>query len=278
MINIRSHAKINLNLIIKKKLKNGLHSINSLYSLIKIYDIIQIKRINGRKDNILFKGKFSKGISKKNNSVKHVMRLLRNNQLIKDYFNITITKNIPTFSGLGGGSSNAAKIFNYFVSTKKRNFYLNIFAKEIGTDFLLFSQNQGYQKNLYQINKIKKKMNYQVLLVYPKINCSTKYIYSKYKFVKLKKSSKKSNFQKKEVDKYIQSSRNDLQRIAENKFPKIAKLRNTLENQEGCIVARMTGSGSVCYALFKRQLLVKKAHAKLKKFFPGYWCVITKTI
>ena len=156
MIHVRSHAKINLNLIINKKLKNGLHSINSLYSLIKISDIIKIKRTNERKDNIIFKGKFSKGISKKNNSVKHVMRLLRNNQLIKDYYNITVTKNIPTFSGLGGGSSNAAKIFNYFVNSKKRDYYLNIFAKEIGTDFLLFSQNQGYQKNLYQINNIKK--------------------------------------------------------------------------------------------------------------------------
>ena len=46
-----------------------------------------------------------------------------------------------------------------------------------------------------------------------------------------------------------------------------SKLRKTLENQEGCIVARMSGSGSVCYALFRRQLLVKKAHAKLKKIF-----------
>ena len=110
-------------------------------------------------------------------------------------------------------------------------------------------------------------MNYQVLLVYPKINCSTKFIYSKYKFVKFEKSSKKSNFQKKEVDKYIQLSRNDLQPIVENKFPKIAKLRKTLENQEGCIVARMSGSGSVCYALFRRQLLVKKSTREIKKNF-----------
>ena len=94
----------------------------------------------------------------------------------------------------------------------------------------------------------------------------------------LKNHQKNQIFKKKEVDKYIQLSRNDLKPIVENKFPKIAKLRKTLENQEGCIVARMSGSGSVCYALFRRQLLVKKAHAKLKKIFPGYWCVITKTI
>ena len=60
MIHVRSHAKINLNLIINKKLKNGLHSINSLYSLIKISDIIKIKRTNERKDNIIFKGKIFK--------------------------------------------------------------------------------------------------------------------------------------------------------------------------------------------------------------------------
>ena len=56
---LKSYAKINLSLIINKKLKNGLHNIQSIYYLIDLYDKIYIKKIKNKKfDRISFYGPF----------------------------------------------------------------------------------------------------------------------------------------------------------------------------------------------------------------------------
>ena len=50
--------------------------------------------------------------------------------------------------------------------------------------------------------------------------------------------------------------RNDLQKIAEEKYSKIYFLIKSLNNQEGCIFSRMTGSGSACYGVFKSKKML----------------------
>ena len=62
---IRSYAKINLALNIIGK-SNNLHKIESIISFVNFYDEILIKNIKSENHAILFYGKFSKNISKKN--------------------------------------------------------------------------------------------------------------------------------------------------------------------------------------------------------------------
>ena len=62
---LNSYSKINLSLSINKKIKNGLHEIQSYYCLINLSDKINIIKINKKKDKILFKGPFVKYIKKK---------------------------------------------------------------------------------------------------------------------------------------------------------------------------------------------------------------------
>ena len=45
----KSYAKLNLTLSVNKKLKIGLHSIQSIYCLIDLYDKISIKKIKNGK-------------------------------------------------------------------------------------------------------------------------------------------------------------------------------------------------------------------------------------
>ena len=49
---LKSYAKINLSLIINKKLHNGFHNLQSYYSLINFYDEIYIKKTNKFKEII----------------------------------------------------------------------------------------------------------------------------------------------------------------------------------------------------------------------------------
>ena len=59
---LKSFSKINLSLSVNKKLKNGLHEIQSYYCLINLSDKISIRKIKQKKDKILFKGLFVKHI------------------------------------------------------------------------------------------------------------------------------------------------------------------------------------------------------------------------
>ena len=137
-IKIKSYCKINLFLKVLNKLKNGYHNIQSLVTFCDLHDVISVSENPNSKDKISFSGKFKKGISSKSNTVTKLLNLLRQEKLLENKnFNIKIKKNIPHGSGLGGGSSNAAQLLNYF--NLKMNLKLNQekmkkFASQIGFD------------------------------------------------------------------------------------------------------------------------------------------------
>ena len=115
---IKSFCKINLSLRVVKKLSNGYHNIKSLVTFCDLHDVILINKIKGVNDKISFSGKFKKGIDKKSNTITKTLYLLRKRKFLKKQaFKINIKKNIPHGSGLGGGSSNAAGLLNFFKST-----------------------------------------------------------------------------------------------------------------------------------------------------------------
>ena len=86
------------------------------------------------------------------------------------------------------------------------------------------------------------------------------------------------NIKRKKFICTLKKDQNDLQKVVEKKYPKISQLILSIYKQEGCIFSRMTGSGSACYGVFKSKKTAKIAITKLKREYPKYWCVITKTI
>ena len=116
-------------------------------------------------------------------------------------------------------------------------------------------------------------------MVYPNIRCSTKYIYSKvtrysrkskYDYVKINNKNKFINF--------LIEKNNDLQKIVENKYPIIKKLIKEIGQKKGCYFSRMTGSGSVCYGMFKTKKTAIAALKRIKAKYPKYWVSVAKTI
>ena len=97
---LKSFSKINLSLNINSKLKNGLHDIQSYYCLINLFDKIKIRKIDKKKDKVVFFGPFVKHIKKSNNSITNLLKLLRKLELISGYYSVNVIKNIPVFSGL----------------------------------------------------------------------------------------------------------------------------------------------------------------------------------
>lgn len=105
---IKSYAKINLSLKVVKKTKSGYHKLQMIMALIDLYDVIVFeecddivvemnKELCAMKDNLCYK----------------VACYLKQKFKVEKGIKITIEKNIPDGSGLGGGSSNAAEVLKF---------------------------------------------------------------------------------------------------------------------------------------------------------------------
>ena len=280
---IKSYCKINLSLSVLNKLRNGYHSIRSLITFCNIYDEIFISEIKGSKDKINFSGRFKKGISKKINTITKLLKVLRENKLIKNkIFKINIKKNIPHGSGLGGGSSNAANLLNYLnykMKLKLDSKSLNNLASKIGSDVEICLKNKntfitGKRKKILRSDK---KFNLYLIITYPNIVCSTSKMYKKNKkFSFVKKSI---NFPtKKKLFNFLENEENDLQSIVTKTYPKVKELIKYISSQNGCYFSRISGSGSACIGIFsnKRNAIYAKKTINLR--YPNYWCVVSKTI
>ena len=276
---LRSFAKINLSLLINKKLKNGFHDIQSLFCLIDLKDRIIIKKIKNKKDKITFKGPHSKYVNKSNNTVRKILKIMRKYKIITHYYSIIIFKQIPVFAGLGGGTSNAATLFKFFAKKKSKSISFNKVVEKIGSDFRLFFYNYGFLKNMKTIISLQKHHRLYFLLAGPNIISSTKEVYSKVrKYSKKEKISQAKLKNKKNFIDYIKNSKNDLQSIVEKKHRKISILLDDIKTMRGCYFSRMSGSGSVCYGLFTNQSCSKAALISLRKKHPKFWFSIAKTI
>ena len=280
---IKSYSKINLFLTVgKKERKKKLHNIQSLIHMLSLFDEIRIKKFNGYNDKINFSGKFSGLVNKRNNSVLSSLSLLRKYGYIgnKNFYSINIKKNIPVFSGLGGGSSNSATIIKFFLKKKKlKKSELNFFLNKLGSDIILFlNSNQVYQKNLSNISNIRHKKLFHFIIVYPFLKCSTKQIYSAFKSYEILKNHKYEFLSNEKAINFLKKKRNSLERVVISKFPKIKKILCELRKINNCQISRISGSGSACFGLFLSKKSAQMGLSKIKKKFPKYWCVVAKTI
>lgn len=276
---LSSHAKINLTLKINSKNKNDLHDIQSFFCLIDLVDKIKIEKIKTKKDKIIFKGPFAKLVNKSNNSIIILLKLLRDLKLISNYYSVKVKKNIPIFSGLGGGTGNAASILKHLIKKKIDKSLFEQIEKKIGSDLRLFFYQQGFLKNLGSIINFKKKQKMFFVLIQPDVKCSTKEIYSR-----VQNFSKKLSFNRNKIKtklrliSHLSKSRNELQSIVEKKYPIIKDLLKDIKKEQGCYFSRMTGSGSVCYGLFNNRIKAKKALNNLKIKYPKFWSSFAKTV
>tara|TARA_Y100000389_G_C17444620_1_gene510799 strand:+ start:1456 stop:2292 length:837 start_codon:yes stop_codon:yes gene_type:complete len=276
---LKSFSKVNLSLNVNRKLKNGLHEIQSYYCLINLNDKIKISKIKKNRDKVVFKGPFAKHIKKSNNSIINLLKLLRKLKLISSCYSVNISKKIPVFSGLGGGTSNAAYVLKFLLKGKVTQDILTKSEKKIGSDLRLFFYKQGFLENLKTVKVSQKKYKLFFLLSHPNINCSTREIYSKVKKYskKIKLKSYKFNNKKKFI-KYVLSQKNELQTIVEKKYPIVKKLLIDISAEKGCYFSRISGSGSVCYGLFDNENNAKKALYKIRTKYPKFWLSLAKTV
>jgi len=276
---IKSHAKINLSLNVVGK-KFFLHKIETMVAFIELHDKIMIKDLKSNKHQIIFTGKFSKKIGKKN-TISKLLKILDDKKLLNDRkFTIQIDKRIPHKSGLGGGSMNAASILKYFVRKKiiriDRDEMIKI-SNLVGSDTILgmYLQNSILTSN-DKISYFKKCKKFYTLIVKPNFGCSTKYIYSKIKKFNspVLKKPNRSMFNL----RFLKKLDNSLEHIALKKFSRLKTIKTSLENLSNPEFVRMTGSGSALVAYFQSKSRCENAKRMFNKKYKNYWCITSKTI
>jgi 4-diphosphocytidyl-2-C-methyl-D-erythritol kinase len=264
--------------VIGKKIK--LHKIESIISFIDLHDLITLKQIKKKNHKVIFKGEFSKNISKIN-TVTSLLKLLdKKNLLNYKKFEIKIVKNIPQEAGMGGGSMNAASLINFFISKKmlkiKKNELIRL-AKQIGSDVIIgIKPGNIILSHSGKIKRYKKNIKFHTLVVKPSFGCSTKYIYSKVKIF----SKPQFNFPKLKMFevKYLKTLNNDLENIAFKKYPKLKRIKLFLSNTPNNMFSRMSGSGSSIIAYFDSKKACCNAYGQFKRKFSSHWCIVSKTI
>ena len=284
-IKIKSYCKINLSLKVLKKLNSGYHNIISLITFCDLHDVISISRIRNLKDEISFSGKFKKGINKKSNTITKVLNLLRSIKLLENQaFKINVRKNIPHGSGLGGGSSNAADLLNYFNSKMKLKLSKNKIKKlagQIGFDVPvnLEKRNTFLTGKKGEILRLNQKFKLNLLIVYPNLICLTKKIYERNRKINLSKPQSifyiKNN---KKLINLLKNENNDLEKTVITIYPKVKKIIDYIKSQKGCYFSRITGSGSACIGIFSNMKNAIYAQKLIKLKYPKYWCAVSKTI
>ena len=282
---IKSYCKINLFLKVLKKLNNGYHNIISLITYCKLHDVISISKINDSRDKISFSGRFKKGINEKSNTITSVLNLLRENKfLLNQSFKINIEKNIPHGSGLGGGSSNAADLLNYFnleMKLKIKKNKVKKIARKIGFDVPINLEKKntflaGKKDKMFRSNQ---KFELNLLIIYPNVICSTKKIYQKNKIKSTQKVPYIFNIKNnKKLINFLINESNDLEKTVVKLYPEIGKIIDYIKSQNGCYFSRITGSGSACIGAFSNMRNAIYAQKLIKLKYPKYWSVVSKTI
>ena len=239
-------AKINLNLKVSELQNSGLHFLDSDMIPIDIYDEISINE--AEEDKILFS---IEPLNNEYTTVHKALALLRKiNSSFKQQFVISVEKNIPLQSGLGGGSSDAGALLKYLVDTYQLEepSMLEI-ATEVGSDVPFFYN--GASSKVQGIGDVLKPFNsdtlnnVQVIIAVPNIHLSTGAVFNKFDELETK-STQKHEFNNIEIF-------NDLWEASSELSLDLKKIKNELE-YDFKNKFFMSGSGPTLFSLFDSQV------------------------
>ena len=275
---LKSFAKINLFLEVIGKYENNFHIINSIVSRINLYDEILIKK--NKELIVSFKGQF--GPLVENNNINLLFETLIQEKLIDDSgFIIEIDKNIPVGAGLGGGSSNVATILNFL----EDNDYIKkegklLISRKIGSDIEFFlEENSALLSGKGEVeSRFTIPTNEFVLLIYPQRMLSTKDVYSQNQIIDKKSIFNINTSNQLLFDEVMSKTSNSLEESAMKICKEIREIKNILIADKECQYARMTGSGSCYFGIYKSEKDAKNAEKDLLNQYSDWWTCVTKLI
>jgi len=269
-----AHAKINLSLHITDQRADGYHVLDSMVMFTSFGD--QISASPASELSLTIKGPFADDLDAgADNLVLKAARLFES----KKGAAITLTKNLPVASGIGGGSADAAATIRALSALWGLPTPSTDMLIRLGADIPVcmtpeLTQMHGIGDTLTHWGPIPM---LDIVLVNPGVAVSTPAVF--------KGLTSKTNppmtrnmpdpFDIDDWIKWLAQQRNDLEQPARSIAPQIDETLSALADNDGCQLARMSGSGATCFGIFTDADTRDLAVARLKERHPNWWVIGT---
>lgn len=190
---------------------------------------------------------------------------------------VTLEKNIPVGAGLGGGSGDAAETIRaleqLYGPMDNRNSALTYLGADVPVCYEARScRFEGIGDIITPVMPLPL---LHIVLAWPGVSSYTKDVFAAYH-----QNFGTSNTPlppipslttQDDLLQFLQTTTNDLAGPAEQTCPPITQAREAMKSQKGCALARMSGSGSTVFGLFKDENYAKSARDTIALEYPSWW-------
>lgn len=271
-----AYAKINLALHVRERLSDGYHSIETLFAFAEDGDVLGVS--DAEQLTLQVEGPFAASLGyAEDNLVLRAADALRARYGVKQGAALTLDKHLPVAAGIGGGSADAAAALRLLVrwwdiSTPEDD--LLEIARRLGADVAACLRStvvrgEGRGDTLaYQDQS--GLSGTPLLLVNPGVALSTADVFKSWNGDDRGALPTQSHL----ADAL--GARNDLEEPAQSLVPQIADVLAALKGEEDLILARMSGSGATCFALFETEGGRDRTAVTLQREHPDWWQLSTR--
>jgi len=181
--------------------------------------------------------------------------------------NVTLEKNLPVSAGIGGGSANAAAVLRMCGVDD-----LHI-AVSLGADVPVCLRSKTAQLTGIgeDVTLMPGMGQLHALLINPRVAVSTGAIFKAFDSAVDIRGTPRPMKTSGDLLSRAMDGRNDLEPIAMAKAPVIGDVLRLLASQNGCQLARMSGSGATCFGIFESDHTLRQAEAAIRSQAPDWW-------
>ena len=287
-----ARAKINYALHVTGRRADGYHLLQSLVAFAEFGDLLSAKPAGpGQGPTLALTGPFAGALASdtedKPQGDNLVLRALAALALALETaplpLAVTLEKRLPVASGIGGGSADAAAALRLgFAAMTGRAAnagemaQLAEIAGTLGADvpMCLASQPALVSGTGTEVAPLPRFPGHAVLLANPSLPVATPQV-----FAQLERRDNPPLSPLRESDlasfdaliAWLEATRNDLEAPALRLAPQIAEVLAALRSAPGARLARMSGSGATCFALFAGIDEAEREARRLTALHPGWW-------
>jgi 4-diphosphocytidyl-2-C-methyl-D-erythritol kinase len=272
-------AKINLALHVTGRRADGYHSLEMLVAFAELGD--ELEAVPARRDRLTISGPFAEALgNSEGNLVLRALAAFRSRwpEALPSGLAVLLRKNLPVAAGLGGGSADAAAALRLFAAMSTTTIAfgdLLELATALGADvpMCLYSRPAEARGIGEIVLPLKHFPGCHVVLVNPLVPVVTAEIF--------RRLASRDNpglpeltdplTRPAQLGLWLSETRNDLEPPAIAMVPAIGELIGRLARQQGCILARMSGSGATVFGLFGSSAQAHQAAHDLRETWPSYW-------
>jgi len=259
-------AKINLALHVRRRRPDGHHDIETIFAFAEDGD--RLERGHGEA-GLTIEGPFARGLAAD-----------RDNLVLRAAAAIGVTdaalrleKRLPIAAGIGGGSADAAAALRLLRPAGLDDTALENIAATLGADVpaCLLSATARAEGLGHPVSPIAATglTGMPLLLVNPRVPCPTGPVFRGWDGVD------RGPLGQGDPLAAALAGRNDLEPPARAAIPVIDGVLARLRDQRGIVLARMSGSGATCFALFDTIADRDAAGNAIAAAQPGWWCLVT---